>query len=49
LVDLHQLVVAAPGTGPPTPLGPPDNHRAFVVMAVVALVVGLIGWLTHHW
>jgi len=27
LVDLHQLVAAARGTGPRTPLGPSDDHR----------------------
>jgi hypothetical protein len=49
LVELHQLVVAAPGTGRPPRWVRRTIIAAFVVMAVVGLVVGLIGLLTHYW
>jgi hypothetical protein len=47
--ELHELAVAAPGTGRPPRWVRRIIIAAFVVKAVVGLVVGLTGLLTHCW
>jgi hypothetical protein len=49
LVELHNRVERVRGTGRRTALVRRMIIAAFVVMAVVGLVVGLIGLLTHYW